>query len=112
MSRDEATVLDILRAARLAARFQGDLDRAGFLQDLKTQSSVIHQLLVIGEAVKRLSEQFRANHPEVPGSTMAGMRDVLVHSYDKVDLAEVWKAVAVEIPRVIALLERIAPPES
>ena len=41
MSRDDATLLDILRAARLAVGFLGDLDPAGFLEDLKTQSSVI-----------------------------------------------------------------------
>jgi hypothetical protein len=36
MSRDETTLLDILKAARLAVQFKGDLDKGGFLGDLKT----------------------------------------------------------------------------
>ncbi len=52
MPRDEAHVLDILKAARLAIDFKGTADKAAFLADAKTQSAVLHQLLVIGEAVK------------------------------------------------------------
>jgi len=45
MSRDDAVVLDILKAARLAVGFKGDLDKAAFLSDAKTQSAIVHQLL-------------------------------------------------------------------
>ena len=49
---DGATILDVLNASRKALDFLGDLDLAGLLADEKTQSAVLHQLLVIGEAVK------------------------------------------------------------
>ena len=111
MSRDDATLLDLLRAARLAVHFKGTLDREGFLEDPKTQSSILHQLLVLGEATKRLTEAFRSNHPEIPWKQIAGMRDILIHSYDDVDLLEVWKAVDSDVPRLIALLEPLAPNE-
>jgi uncharacterized protein with HEPN domain len=42
MPRDETALLDILRAARLAVQFKGDLDKDGFLGDLKTQSAILH----------------------------------------------------------------------
>ena len=51
MPRDDAHVLDILKAARLAIEFKGSADKAAFLADAKTQSAVLHQFLVIGEAV-------------------------------------------------------------
>ncbi len=57
--------------------FKGDLDKSAFLDDLKTQSAILHQLLVLGEAVKRLSEGFRMSHSEVPWRMIAGMRDKL-----------------------------------
>jgi hypothetical protein len=56
MQRDDATLLDILLAARRALSFRGDLTEEEFAEDLKSQSSVLHQLMVLGEAVKRLSE--------------------------------------------------------
>jgi uncharacterized protein with HEPN domain len=49
---------------------------------------------VIGEAVKRLSEDFRAAHPQVPWKLIAGTRDKLIHHYEGVDLEEVWTMVA------------------
>ena len=111
MSRDSATLLDILKAARLAVQFKAGFDKVAFLDDFKTQSAILHQLLVLGEAVKRLSEEFRVRHPGVPWKMVAGMRDKLIHQYDAVDLDEAWKTVSSDIPRLIALLEPLAPRE-
>jgi uncharacterized protein with HEPN domain len=77
--RDPASVLDIVLAARQIQEFTRGLDGAIFLEDLKTQSAVIHQFLIIGEAAKRLSPGFQAAHPASPWSAMARMRDKLVH---------------------------------
>ena len=110
MSRDDATLLDMLKAARLVVEFKGKLAKKTFLRDVKTQSAILHQLLVVGEAVKRLSEDFRAGHPEIPWIRIAGMRDKLIHQYDAVDLDEVWKTVTKDIAPLISFLERLVPP--
>lgn len=112
MSRDEAHLLDILKAARLAIQFKGRMEKAEFLSDLKTQSAVLHQLLIIGEAVKRLSPGFRDSHPEVPWRLIAGTRDKLIHFYEGVDLDEVWKMVTADLPRLIGWIEPLVPPKS
>jgi uncharacterized protein with HEPN domain len=57
MARDDATLLDIANAARLVQSFIKGMTKEAFLADLKTQSAVLHQLTVIGEAVKRLSQE-------------------------------------------------------
>jgi uncharacterized protein with HEPN domain len=59
MSRDDATLIDLARAADLAIEFVRGMDSATFQADLKTQSAVLHQLLILGEAAKRLSPDFR-----------------------------------------------------
>jgi len=50
MSRDPAYLLDILRAAQLVQEFVEGMDKAAFDDAVKTQSAVIRQLEIIGEA--------------------------------------------------------------
>ncbi|MBN1815652.1 MAG: DUF86 domain-containing protein [Anaerolineae bacterium] len=105
MPRDEATLLDIVQAARLVVEFKRGMDKPAFLADAKTQSAILHQLMVIGEAVKRLSQDFRARHPQVPWALIAAMRDKLIHAYDIVDLDEVWKTAEVDVPDLLSAIE-------
>ena len=107
MSHDEIIVLDIVRAARLAIEFKQEMDKDEFLADIKTQSAILHQLMVMGEAIKRLSMAYREEHPHIPWKVIAGMRDVLIHGYDIVDLDEVWKTVNVDVPQVLPTLEKL-----
>lgn len=109
MSRDETTLLDIARAAHLVIEFKQGMDKEMFLKDIKTQSAILHQLMVMGEAAKRLSENFRVRHPEIPWVLVAGMRDKLIHGYDIVDLDEVWKTVDSDIPTLLSLLKALLP---
>ena len=42
---------------------------------------------------------------------MVSMRNIMIHEYDDVDLAIVWDTVENDLPRLIALLEPVIPPE-
>jgi uncharacterized protein with HEPN domain len=111
MQRDQATLLDILRAARLALEFGGGLTRSVLEDDLRTQSAVLHQLMLLGEGVKRLSDRFRDEHSEIPWRLIAGMRDRLIHGYDDVDLDQVWETVVEDLPELIPSIERLVTPQ-
>ncbi len=71
-----------------------------FLAEPQWSDATIRQLLVIGEAVKRLSPDLRQRHAALPWRQIAGLRDVLVHEYDEVDLALVWQIVETDLPRL------------
>ena len=66
MNRDDVVLVDIEKAARFVTVFVHGATKDTFLEDVKTQSSVLYQLTVMGEAVKRLSQDFRAQHSEIP----------------------------------------------
>ncbi len=105
---DHASLLDLLKAARLVTVFVEGMDEAGFSQDAKAVSAVHYQLMIVGEAVKRLSEPFRGAHPGIPWKKISGMRDVLIHDYGDVDLGEVWRTATVAIPLLISQVEPLA----
>ena len=42
---------------------------------------------------------------------MAGMRDILIHAYDHVDLDEVWNTAILAIPDLISKIEPLVPSE-
>jgi uncharacterized protein with HEPN domain len=69
MRRDEAILPDIVQAVRSALDFMAVMTKEAFLDDRKTQSAVLHQLTVPGEAVKRLSPDFRARYSGIPPDT-------------------------------------------
>ncbi len=81
-----------------------------FQHDTMIQDAVIRNFEVIGEAIKRLPDDYRAAHPEIPWRTMAGFRDVLIHGYEGVDLAKVWLAASRDLPAVEQELSQILPP--
>lgn len=111
MQRDNTAILDIAQAARLILEFKKGVDKAAFLQDVKTQSAILHQLMVMGEAVKRLSQDFQVHHDAIPWGPIAGMRDKLIHAYDIVDLEEVWETVTADVPVLLSLLTPLLPQE-
>jgi len=108
---DNAILLDIAHAAALVAKFMTGKDRTAFLDEELTQSAVLHQILVLGEAAKRLSSEFRSRYPDVPWSNMAAMRDKLIHEYESVDYEEVWNTATKDIPGLLAWVEPLLPEE-
>lgn len=98
---------DVLDAARLIRQFVEEVELESFRADVMRHSAVIRQLEIMGEATKQLSLPLRQAHPEIRWRTIAGMRDVLIHGYRGVDLAEVYRAATVSVPDLIPQLENI-----
>ncbi len=108
MPHDNLSYLtDILEATKLVTSFIQDVEEETFYQDVMRQSAVIRQIEIIGEATKRLSAEFRATHPDIRCRQMAGMRDILVHAYDHVDVEEVWHTATDSIPQLTRQIKEL-----
>ena len=112
MSRDDAYLLDILQAARLALEYIHEATLEAFLEDVRLQDSVIRRLEIIGEAARRVSEPARLEYSHLPWREMVAMRNIVIHEYDNLDLTIIWDAVKNDLPPLIETLQQIVPPES
>jgi uncharacterized protein with HEPN domain len=83
------------------------LGETEFRQNELIQSWVVRHLQILGEAVRGLSTELRADYPEVPWSEIIGMRNILVHDYFDVDQDIVWSVVEDDLPKLRRSLERI-----
>ena len=59
---------------------------------------MVRNLEVIGEAVKKLPEDLRAQYPSLEWKKMAGLRDILIHEYFGLDSEIVWDIVKNKVP--------------
>ncbi|GAB4288099.1 MAG: DUF86 domain-containing protein [Oscillatoriaceae cyanobacterium] len=109
MLKDDAVLLDLARVANQIMELTTGMNRAEFDADIRTQLAVLYEIAVLGEAVKRLSMEFREQHPEIPWSEIAGMRDKVIHQYDRVKLDVVWRTIQKDVPEFISQIEPLLP---
>lgn len=62
---------------------------------------------IIGEAAARLSDETKKKYPQIPWTQIIAMRNRLVHVYFEVDLEQVWKALAEDLPPLVEQLEKV-----
>jgi uncharacterized protein with HEPN domain len=108
---DAARLWDMCEAARRLISLLDGITRARFDQDDLVQLSVERLLLNIGEAARRITQETRDAHPEIPWAQIVGQRNVLVHEYGDVNPALVWLTASRDVPDLLSKLEAIMPPE-
>lgn len=108
MHKDDIAYLEhILDRSNKIIQFTHGMTESDFLDDEKTQSAVIRELEVIGEATKRISDNYKNSHTEIPWKLMSGMRDVLIHDYEGVDPYTVWDTIQQNIPILIEQIKKL-----
>ncbi len=106
--RDSAYVWDVREALRrvssyIAGKTLHDLETEELLQD-----GVVRQLTIAGEASRRVSPVTCQRFPEVPWGDLVGLRNVVVHQYDRIDWPTLFTIATEEVPDLFAAVDKAA----
>jgi uncharacterized protein with HEPN domain len=110
--RDLAYLWDMREFARIAASVAEGLTLDRLRSNQHDQLALAKAIELIGEAASRVSKEYRDSHPDLPWSSIIGMRHRLVHDYRGIDFTRVWGVVIRHVPLLLAELEGLIPPIS
>ena len=85
----------------------GELGLQSLEQDRMLQLALVRLVEIVGEAATRVSEKGQRSYPSIPWEKARGMRNRLVHGYNRIDLKVLWDTITDDLPPLIAELERI-----
>lgn len=107
MKEDSVYLNHILDSIKNVFSDTQDFNFEKFLENRQVKDAVTRNIEIIGEAVKRLSEEILKNYPNVPWQKIARTRDMLIHHYFNVDDQQLWKIVEDDLPKLKISIEKI-----
>ena len=60
--------------------------------------AIVRSLEIIGEAARKVDDEFKANYPHIEWKKMAGTRDRIIHDYFGIDYDIVWDIIETKLP--------------
>jgi len=80
--------------------YVADASFENFEIDFKTQDAVLRKFELIGEAAKKLDNEFIGSHPDFPIKQAIAVRNKLIHEYEEIDLKIIWDTVKNDLSKV------------
>lgn len=102
---DADKIFHIIKAACEAVGYVQEKQRSDLDKDKMLVHSLVRCLEIIGEAAARISDDCKADIPQVPWNRIVGMRNRLIHAYFDINLDIVWQTVKEELPELLKIIE-------
>ena len=96
---------DIVEAIELIRSEMAGVTLEAFEPDIRKRWLVERGVEIISEASRRLSDDLKTRHPEIPWPKVAGIGNVLRHNYENIAAPVMWTLVRDDLP----LLEKRLP---
>ena len=104
---DPTRLRHMLDRAAEAVAMTRDRTRQDLDTDRQLSLALTRLLEIVGEAATRVSPGTRRRYSQIPWDEVIGLRNRLVHAYDKVDFDILWDIIQYDLPPLITHLHRI-----
>ncbi|WP_244406197.1 HepT-like ribonuclease domain-containing protein [Methylocella silvestris] len=98
---------DIIEAIERIRAELRDVSIDEFAADWRRRWLVERGVEIVSEASRRLTDELKARHPEIPWQKVAGIGNVLRHDYESIAAPIMWKLAQADLP----ILERVCREE-
>lgn len=96
--KSELYIDDIFDAIKKIENYTESFNFDNFSQDQKTIDAVIRNFEIIGEAAKNIPREMKKKYIQIPWSSMASIRNKLIHEYFGVNFKVLWKTIKEDLP--------------
>ena len=104
---DRIRLNHIVEALGHVLRFTEGRSRADLDTDPMLTFALLYAIQTVGEAAKKVSQETRDQHSQIPWPVIIEMRHRLVHAYADVDHDILWTTATDAAPKLLAQVETI-----
>ena len=104
-NRDLSSLWDMAQAIREIQQFTDGVSGEEYLNTLWMRRVVERNFEILGEAARRVSADFQAQHPEIDWRNTINLRNIIAHRYEKVNHQIIWDIIQNVLPELLATLD-------
>lgn len=104
--RDKSRLEHILKAIESVEEYTCGISEKELENDKLHLHATIYNVQIIGEAVYKITHDFKNAHTETPWAVIEKMRHILVHDYFRINIDVLWDVVNKDIPILKTKIKR------
>ena len=104
-NKDKVALEKMKDYARELLSYVDGMDYDAFANDRKTINACAFIIGQMGELVTVISDEAQSEHTKIPWRNIKGMRNKVIHDYEKVDYLVLWKTITESIPQLIDAIQ-------
>lgn len=104
VKNDAYYIQKIIKDLEFIVAHMRDIDIEELDKDEVLLDSMLFRMIQISENAKKLSDEYKIMHFNIPWSALSGLRNRIVHDYGNVDLNIVYETLKSDIPELLELI--------
>lgn len=109
-NRNQAALWDMIEAIRQIMEFTANLSCEEYRINILVQRAVEREFEILGEAARRISEEFRQANADIDWRNIINLRNIIAHRYDRVEPDTLWNIIVTVLPGLLSQLELLRRP--